>query len=55
MGRSITWAWKGPSGKPGFNFVFDWRDFSMSGRVLIRATGFNEYTARVTQAPQFRR
>src|ERR1700761_4465533 len=44
-GRSMTWAWKGPRGKPVFNFVSEGRDFTKSERVLIPATGFYEYTA----------
>jgi putative SOS response-associated peptidase YedK len=44
MARSMTWAWKGPHGKPVFNFVSEKRDFSKSDRVLIPATGFYEYT-----------
>jgi putative SOS response-associated peptidase YedK len=41
----MTWAWKGPGGKPVFNFKSDGRDFSKSDRLLILATGFYEYTA----------
>jgi putative SOS response-associated peptidase YedK len=44
MGRSMTWAWAGPHGKPVFNFVSEKRDFSKSDRVIIPATGFYEYT-----------
>jgi len=44
VGRSMTWAWKGPRGNPVFNFVSEGRDFSKSDRVLIPATGFYEYT-----------
>jgi len=45
VGRSMTWAWKGPHGKPVFNFKSEGRYFSKSDRVLIPATGFYEYTA----------
>jgi putative SOS response-associated peptidase YedK len=41
----LTWAWKGPGGKPVFNFKSEGRDFSKSNRLLILATGFYEYTA----------
>ena len=43
-GSARPWAWKGPHGKPVFNFVSEGRDFSKSDRVLIPATGFYEYT-----------
>jgi putative SOS response-associated peptidase YedK len=39
------WAWRGPGGKPVFNFKSEGRDFSHNDRVLIPATGFYEYTA----------
>lgn len=39
-----TWAWKGPGGKPVFNFKSEGRDFSKSDRVAILTTGFYEYT-----------
>ena len=39
------WAWRGPGGKPVFNFKSEGRDFSHNDRVLIAATGFYEYTA----------
>lgn len=39
-----TWAWKGPGGKPVFNFRSEGRDFSKSDRVAILTTGFYEYT-----------
>lgn len=38
------WSWPGPSGKPVFNYRSDNREFS-SGRCLILATGFFEFTA----------
>jgi putative SOS response-associated peptidase YedK len=40
-----SWAWRGPGGKPVFNFKSEGRDFSHNDRVLIPATGFYEYTA----------
>jgi putative SOS response-associated peptidase YedK len=43
-GRSMTWAWGGPHGKPVFNFVSEKRDFSKTDRVIVPATGFYEYT-----------
>jgi len=39
------WAWKGPHGKPVFNFRSDGRSFAGSERVLIPADGFYEFTA----------
>lgn len=39
------WAWRGPGGKPVFNFKSEGRDFSHNDRVLIPATGFYEYSA----------
>ena len=44
IGQVMPWAWKGPGGKPVFNFVSEKRDFANSDRVLIPATGFYEYT-----------
>lgn len=44
-GEMATWAWKGPGGKPVFNFVSEGRDFSRSARVLVFADGFYEHTA----------
>ncbi|MGO4408560.1 MULTISPECIES: SOS response-associated peptidase family protein [unclassified Brevundimonas] len=38
------WAWKGPAGKPVFNFRSDGRSFSSSTRCLIPADGFYEFT-----------
>lgn len=38
------WAWRGPTGKPVFNFVSEGRDFSSSDRVLIPADAFFEFT-----------
>jgi putative SOS response-associated peptidase YedK len=41
----LPWAWKGPHGKPVFNFRSDGRSFAKSRRVLIPADGFYEFTA----------
>src|SRR5580698_2204285 len=41
-GSVLPWAWRGPHGKPVFNFVSEGRSFSKSERVLIPATGFYE-------------
>jgi putative SOS response-associated peptidase YedK len=41
-GEMTTWAWKGPQGRPVFNFVSEGRNFSSSDRVLVPATGFYE-------------
>jgi len=38
------WSWRGPSGKPVYNYRSDGREFS-SGRCLIIADGFYEFTA----------
>lgn len=39
------WAWKGPGGRPVFNFRSDGRSFAGSRRCLIPADGFYEFTA----------
>jgi len=39
------WSWPGPGGKPVFNFRSEGRQFT-SGRCLIVADGFYEYTSR---------
>lgn len=39
-----TWAWKGPGGKPVFNFRSDGRSFARSTRCLIPTDGFYEFT-----------
>ena len=44
VGSMTPWAWRGPTGKPVFNFQSEGRDFSRNDRVLIFATGFYEYT-----------
>lgn len=38
------WAWKGPTGKPVFNFRSEGRSFAGSTRCLIPADGFYEFT-----------
>ena len=38
------WAWKGPSGKPVFNFRSEGRSFAGSIRCLIPADAFYEFT-----------
>lgn len=43
--RQMTWAWKGPGGKPVFNFRSDGRSFAGSDRCLIPADAFYEFTA----------
>jgi putative SOS response-associated peptidase YedK len=45
VGAMTPWAWRGPGGKPVFNFKSEGRDFSHNDRVLIPASGFYEYTA----------
>ncbi|WP_449252674.1 SOS response-associated peptidase family protein [Brevundimonas naejangsanensis] len=42
--RMTPWAWKGPGGRPVFNFRSDGRDFSNSLRCVIPADGFFEFT-----------
>lgn len=44
-GELLPWAWRGPQGKPVFNFRSEGRDFSNSLRCLIPADGFYEFTA----------
>jgi putative SOS response-associated peptidase YedK len=39
------WSWPGPGGKPVYNFRSEGREFG-SGRCLILADGFYEYTAQ---------
>lgn len=39
-----SWAWKGPTGKPVFNFRSEGRSFAGSTRCLIPADGFYEFT-----------
>lgn len=38
------WGWKGPAGKPVFNFRSEGRSFAGSMRCLIPADGFYEFT-----------
>lgn len=38
------WAWKGPTGKPVFNFRSDGRSFAGATRCLTPADGFYEFT-----------
>ena len=40
----MTWAWKGPGGRPVFNFRSDGRSFGSSTRCLIPAAGIFEFT-----------
>ncbi|CAM2830556.1 SOS response-associated peptidase [Brevundimonas diminuta] len=40
----MTWSWKGPGGRPVFNFRSDGRRFDGSKRCLIPADGFYEFT-----------
>ena len=42
--RQVKWAWKGPTGKPVFNFKSEGRSFAHSDRCLIPADGFYEFT-----------
>lgn len=42
--RMTPWAWKGPGGRPVFNFRSDGRDFSNALRCVIPADGFFEFT-----------
>ncbi|PZU74125.1 MAG: DUF159 family protein [Brevundimonas sp.] len=42
--RNMTWAWKGPGGRPVFNFRSDGRSFEGSHRCLIPADAFYEFT-----------
>jgi len=47
------WSWPGPRGKPVYNFRSDGREFEnkpTSGRCLIPANGFYEYTDSPTNA-----
>lgn len=43
--RSLPWAWKGPQGRPVFNFRSEGRDLSRTARCLVPADGFFEFTA----------
>lgn len=47
------WSWPGPRGKPVYNFRSDRREFenkASSGRCLIPADGFYEYTEPAAEA-----
>lgn len=40
----LTFAWKGPAGRPVFNFRSEGRQFSPAQRLLVPATAFFEFT-----------
>lgn len=40
----MKWAWKGPQGRPVFNFRSDDRSFGSSLRCVVPADGFYEFT-----------
>ena len=47
------WSWRGPNGKPVYNFRSDGREFTngvTSGRCLIPADGFYEFTDDTDEA-----
>jgi putative SOS response-associated peptidase YedK len=48
------WSWPGPGGKPVYNFRSDGREFG-SGRCLIVADGFYEFTAPAVPRPDKRK
>jgi len=41
----LPWSWRGPTGKPVFNFRSEGRRFAQADRALIPADGFYEFTA----------
>ena len=41
---SLPFAWKGPNGRPVFNFRSEGRNFSTARRCLVPASGFFEFT-----------
>src|ERR1700761_6234317 len=41
---SRPWCWKGPHGKPGFNFKSEGRRFLVASRCLIPTDGFYDFT-----------
>ena len=47
-----SWGWKGPTGKPVFNFRSEGRSFARSVRCLIPADGFYEFTEPKVQGKQ---
>lgn len=49
-----SWGWKGPTGKPVFNFRSDGRSFAHSVRCLIPADGFYEFTEPKVQGKKTR-
>lgn len=42
--RSMPFGWKGPGGRPVFNFRSEGRRFASSQRCLVPASGFYEFT-----------
>jgi len=42
--NTLLFAWKGPNGRPVFNFRSEGRDFSTSRRCLVPASAFFEFT-----------
>lgn len=42
--QMAQWAWKGPQGRPVFNFRSEGRDFADSTRCLVPADAFYEFT-----------
>lgn len=42
--QMAQWAWKGPQGRPVFNFRSEGREFAGSARCLIPADAFYEFT-----------
>lgn len=41
---SLSFGWKGPAGRPIFNFRSEGRSFGQSRRCLVPASGFYEFT-----------
>lgn len=44
VAQLTPWAWKGPGGRPVFNFRSDGRTFGGSTRCVVPADGFYEFT-----------